>query len=117
MLLLDNSKRYEYISSLRAGIFGSETGPFPTRSPAPCRAQTGQLVRSAALLLIANSRIPTLSEARLGGYRLQAHKESDNIRLYSRRGNDFTKKFARIATAVSKVKAASFILTVAYHVI
>ncbi len=49
-------------------------------------------------------------ELKLDGYRLQAVKESDKVHLYSRRGNDFTKKFARIATAVSKIKAASFIL-------
>jgi DNA ligase D-like protein (predicted ligase) len=49
-------------------------------------------------------------ELKLDGYRLQAVKESEKVHLYSRRGNDFTKKFARIATAVSKLKAASFIL-------
>src|SRR5579859_4477318 len=49
-------------------------------------------------------------ELKLDGYRLQAVKESQKVHLYSRRGNDFTKKFARIAIAVSKLKAASFIL-------
>ena len=29
---------------------------------------------------------------------------------YCRRGNDFTKKFGKIATAVSKIKAASLVL-------
>ena len=49
-------------------------------------------------------------ELKLEGYRLQAIKDGDKVRLYSRRGNDFTRKFARIATAVSKIKATSFIL-------
>jgi bifunctional non-homologous end joining protein LigD len=49
-------------------------------------------------------------ELKLDGYRLQAIKDGDKVRLYSRRGNDFTKKFARIATHVSKIKASSFIL-------
>lgn len=49
-------------------------------------------------------------ELKLDGYRLQAIKHGDQVRLYSRRGNDFTKKFARIATAVSNIKASSCIL-------
>jgi bifunctional non-homologous end joining protein LigD len=49
-------------------------------------------------------------ELKLDGYRLQAIKDGDKIRLYSRRGNDFTRKFAKIATAVSKINATSFIL-------
>jgi ATP-dependent DNA ligase len=48
-------------------------------------------------------------ELKLDGYRLQAIKDPDKVRLYSRRGNDFTRKFARIATAVSKIQG-SFIL-------
>ena len=46
-------------------------------------------------------------ELKLDGYRLQAIKDGDKVRLYSRRGNDFTRKFAKIATAVSKIKASS----------
>ena len=49
-------------------------------------------------------------ELKLDGYRLQAIKDGDRVRLYSRRGNDFTKKFVRLASAVSKIKATSFIL-------
>ena len=61
--------------------------------------------------------VPTLPEGpeweyelKLDGYRLQAIKHGDQVRLYSRRGNDFTKKFAPIAARVSKIKASSFIL-------
>jgi bifunctional non-homologous end joining protein LigD len=49
-------------------------------------------------------------ELKLDGYRLEAIKNGDRVRLYSRRGNDFTKKFTRIAATVSKIKAASFVL-------
>jgi bifunctional non-homologous end joining protein LigD len=49
-------------------------------------------------------------ELKLDGYRLEAIKEGDKVRLYSRRGNDFATKFAKIATSVSKIKATSFIL-------
>jgi bifunctional non-homologous end joining protein LigD len=49
-------------------------------------------------------------ELKLDGYRLQAVKHEDKVRLYSRRGNDFTKKFARIATCVSKIQASCVVL-------
>ena len=49
-------------------------------------------------------------ELKLDGYRLQAIKDGVQVRLYSRRGNDFTKKFAPIAARVSKIKASSFTL-------
>ena len=49
-------------------------------------------------------------ELKLDGYRLQAIKDADKVRLYSRRGNDFTRKFAKIANGVSKIKATSLIL-------
>ena len=49
-------------------------------------------------------------EVKLDGYRLEAVKTDDKARLYSRRGNDVTKKFARIAAQVEKIKADSFVL-------
>jgi len=49
-------------------------------------------------------------ELKLDGYRLQAIKDGDKVRLYSRRGNDFTRKFARIAEKVSKIKEQLFSL-------
>ena len=32
-------------------------------------------------------------ELKLDGYRIEAIKDGDTVRLYSRRGNDFTRKF------------------------
>jgi bifunctional non-homologous end joining protein LigD len=49
-------------------------------------------------------------ELKLDGYRLEAAEDGDKVRLYSRRGNDFTKKFTKIATSVSKIKETSFVL-------
>jgi bifunctional non-homologous end joining protein LigD len=49
-------------------------------------------------------------ELKLDGYRLEAIKDGDKVRLFSRRGNDFTKKFASIAAKASRIKATSFIL-------
>jgi bifunctional non-homologous end joining protein LigD len=49
-------------------------------------------------------------ELKLDGYRLQAIKHGNRVRLYSRRGNDFTKLFAPIAARVSKIPSTSFIL-------
>jgi len=49
-------------------------------------------------------------ELKLDGYRLQAVKHEDKVRVYSRRGNDFTKKFARIAASVSKIRASAIVL-------
>src|SRR5262245_64878962 len=49
-------------------------------------------------------------ELKLDGYRLEAIRDGDRVRLYSRGGNDFTKKFAKIAANVSKIRASSFVL-------
>lgn len=49
-------------------------------------------------------------ELKLDGYRLEANKTGDKVGLYSRRGNDFTKKFAKIAGQVENIKADSFVL-------
>jgi bifunctional non-homologous end joining protein LigD len=49
-------------------------------------------------------------ELKLDGYRVEAVKDADNVRLYSRNGNDFTKRFAPVAKCVSKIKATSVVL-------
>jgi bifunctional non-homologous end joining protein LigD len=49
-------------------------------------------------------------ELKLDGHRLQAIKDGDKVRLYSRRGNDFTRRFPRIAEKVSNIQEQSFIL-------
>ena len=46
-------------------------------------------------------------ELKLDGYRLRAIKDGEKVRLLSRRGNDSTRKFAKIATAVSKINPSA----------
>ena len=43
-------------------------------------------------------------------YRIQAIKDGQNVRLFSRRGNDFTKRFAAVAKAVAGIKTDKAIL-------
>jgi len=49
-------------------------------------------------------------EVKFDGYRIEAIKNGSEVRLFSRRGNDFTKRFAKIAEAVSKINATSAVL-------
>jgi bifunctional non-homologous end joining protein LigD len=49
-------------------------------------------------------------ELKLDGYRLEAVKDREKGRLYSRNGNDFTRRFSTIAKSVSRIKAASVVL-------
>ena len=44
-------------------------------------------------------------EVKWDGYRVQLIKEGKTVRLLSRRGNDFTKRFAAVARAGEKLKA------------
>ena len=49
-------------------------------------------------------------EVKWDGYRIQAIKDGRIVRLLSRRGNDFTKRFAAVAKAVAGIKADKAIL-------
>jgi len=49
-------------------------------------------------------------EVKFDGYRIEAIKNGADVRLYSRRGNDFTKRFTKVAEAVSKINAKSAVL-------
>ncbi len=49
-------------------------------------------------------------ELKLDGYRIEVIKDDQNVRLLSRRGNDFTRKFARVTTAASKIKAETAVV-------
>ena len=46
----------------------------------------------------------------VGRYRLLVRKSEDAVRIYTRRGADWTKRFPRIVTAVHKLKAKSVLL-------
>ena len=49
-------------------------------------------------------------EVKFDGYRIEAIKNGPEVRLFSRRGNDFTRRFAKVAEAVSKINSASAVL-------
>jgi bifunctional non-homologous end joining protein LigD len=51
-----------------------------------------------------------LHEPKLDGYRLQVVKEGLNVRLYSRRGNDWTKRLETIAAALQGLACRSAII-------
>jgi bifunctional non-homologous end joining protein LigD len=49
-------------------------------------------------------------EIKLDGYRLLVRKAAGKIRIYSRRGADFTNRFPRIVEAVRRMKVTSVLL-------
>ena len=49
-------------------------------------------------------------EVKFDGYRIEAIKNGAKVRLLSRRGNDFTKRFAKVVEAVSKINADSVLI-------
>src|SRR5947209_2049909 len=44
-------------------------------------------------------------EVKWDGYRVQAVKDGDEVKLFSRRANDFTKRFRPVAEAVAGIRA------------
>jgi len=51
-------------------------------------------------------------EIKHDGYRLIVRREGDAIRLFTRRGHDWTERYPAIAAAAAKLRARSFTLTV-----
>src|SRR5262245_54916453 len=49
-------------------------------------------------------------EVKWDGYRLQAHKAGDQVRVYTRSGNDWTARFAPIVAALGELPARQAIL-------
>jgi ATP-dependent DNA ligase len=49
-----------------------------------------------------------LHEIKHDGYRLLVRKSAGKVRIYTRRGADWTHRFPAIVTAASKIRAASF---------
>jgi bifunctional non-homologous end joining protein LigD len=49
-------------------------------------------------------------EVKLDGYRLRVRKDAGRVRIYSRRGADFTPRFPRIVEAVRRMKVTSILL-------
>jgi bifunctional non-homologous end joining protein LigD len=51
-----------------------------------------------------------IHEIKHDGYRLQVRREGDVVRLFTRRGYDWTTRYPAIATTAAKLRAASFTL-------
>jgi ATP-dependent DNA ligase len=51
-----------------------------------------------------------LHEPKLDGYRFQIVKDGDALRLYSRRGNDWTKRLAGLAEALAGIQCRSAVI-------
>jgi bifunctional non-homologous end joining protein LigD len=49
-------------------------------------------------------------ELKLDGYRLMVRKDDEHVRIYTRRGADWTERFPRIVQAARRMKAVSFLL-------
>lgn len=83
---------------LRAKRSGSD--PFP-RFIAPCLA---------TLTRVTPSGEQWVHEIKYDGYRIQAHIEGSAVRLYTRKGLDWTGRFASIAKALGQLQVTSAIL-------
>jgi DNA ligase 1 len=69
------------------------------------------LARPAETIMDAMARIPMAAlEWKLDGARVQAHKNGDDVRIYSRTGNDVTAAAPEIVTAVRRAQARALIL-------
>jgi bifunctional non-homologous end joining protein LigD len=51
-----------------------------------------------------------IHEIKFDGYRIQAHLEDGKVRLFTRNGHDWTRKFSSIAAAVAKLPAQSALI-------
>jgi bifunctional non-homologous end joining protein LigD len=49
-------------------------------------------------------------EVKWDGYRIEAMKHGTQVRLFSRRGHDFTKRFTPVADAISRLRVSSALL-------
>lgn len=61
-----------------------------------------------------SDKVPTgdgwIHEIKHDGYRMQVRKDRDRVRLFTRRGFDWTDRYPRIVDGALKIKAASFAL-------
>src|SRR5436309_2306683 len=51
-----------------------------------------------------------IHEIKFDGYRVQLHIANEDIKVYTRRGNDWTKRFKKIATDAYLISAGSAII-------
>jgi bifunctional non-homologous end joining protein LigD len=50
-----------------------------------------------------------IHEIKFDGYRVQVHIQNGQVKVFTRRGNDWTKRFRKIAAEASEIDAGSFL--------
>lgn len=51
-----------------------------------------------------------LHEIKFDGFRAQVHVEADNATIYSRNGNDLTRRFRRLKSTIASIRVHSAII-------
>src|SRR5262245_20063777 len=75
--------------------------PLPTGFVAPCLPTNAHTLPSGRLWL---------HEIKHDGFRIIARKDGERVRLYSRPGNDFTRRFPLIVKALARLRSRSCII-------
>lgn len=95
----------QYVLQSDAGVIAAKLeGALPSKPPKFIEPQ----------LALQVDRLPRaegwLHEVKIDGYRLQLHRQENDIRCYTRRGQDWSKKFSSLVAAAWKMEARKFVL-------
>jgi bifunctional non-homologous end joining protein LigD len=98
-------------------VSGKQATRGPRRVGASEQGESARTLHDAVgdpMLAVAATRIVDpgnwIYEVKYDGYRLQACKAGDDVRLYTRRHNDWTDRFAPIARAIAELPARECVL-------
>src|SRR4029434_983516 len=94
------SRLHSSSRSLARALPGAKVAPFPAFIQ-PCLALPRNQVPTARGLI---------HELKLDGYRVQAHIQDGRVRLYTRGGFDWTRRFATIVAGLTRLRAAKIVL-------
>ncbi|MGY3440189.1 MULTISPECIES: non-homologous end-joining DNA ligase [unclassified Bradyrhizobium] len=87
---------------------------FQRRKPEPIGTKARFPGFIAPVLATPIDKVPSgarwIHEIKFDGYRVQAHLANEEVRVYTRRGNDWTKRFKKIADDAWHISAASAII-------
>lgn len=80
------------------------------KKPRPARTLPAGFIQPC--LGVDADKVPTgpgwIHEIKYDGYRMQVRKDGDRVRLFTRRGFDWTDRYPRVVAAAAKIKAQSF---------
>jgi bifunctional non-homologous end joining protein LigD len=96
-----------WLAEFLSGVSASKTGGHrrPGAPPRLHRAGLGHLDREGAV------RGPAgFTKSRFDGYRVQIHLANEAIKIFTRRGKDWTKRFKKVAHDAWRIKAASAVI-------